>query len=86
MLAAEEERTRGALLLAAAAAAAKLPPSERRYLEVIFSAADPLPPREIARLMGCDVDEVYRLKQWARRWLSTVATGLSNSSPVSVQG
>jgi RNA polymerase primary sigma factor len=38
-------------------------------LQIVFSASEPLPAREIARLMGSPVEQVYRLKQRTRRWL-----------------
>jgi RNA polymerase primary sigma factor len=73
LLLAEEERARARLIAAVKEAAAGLAPSERLYLQVVFSATDPLPPREIAKLMACDVNEIYRLKQWAQRWLKEFA-------------
>jgi RNA polymerase primary sigma factor len=76
LLEAEEERTRTELLDAVKAAAAELPPDERLYLQIVCAAADPLPAREIARSMQLPVEEIYRLKQRAQRWLANVASGL----------
>jgi len=72
----EEERSRAELLSAISAAAANLPSEDRCYLQTIFSATDPLPPREIARIMGCKVEDVYRLRQRARRWIAHLAERL----------
>src|SRR5262249_33065492 len=63
LLLAEEERHRAALVAAVKAAAAELPADERLYLQIVFSAAEPLPARDIARLLDRPVEEVYRLKQ-----------------------
>jgi len=72
----EEERSRAELLSAISAAAANLPSEDRCYLQTMFSATDPLPPREIARIMGCKVEDVYRLRQRARRWIAHLAERL----------
>jgi len=50
-----------------------LPAQDRLYLQIVFSATDPMPAREIARAMQVPVEEVYRLKQRSQRWLSDVA-------------
>jgi RNA polymerase primary sigma factor len=84
LLLAEEERARVNLIAAVREAAAALPPAERAYLQIVFSATDPLPPREIARLLRCDATEVYRLKQWAQRWLAEFAAGLQKNQSLSV--
>jgi len=73
LLLAEEERSRSALLDAVKAAAATLPPDEKLYLETLFSATGPTPARVIASLMGCRVEEVYRLSQRAKRWMADLA-------------
>jgi RNA polymerase primary sigma factor len=72
----EEERTRGTLLAAVKTAAAELPPQERLYLQIVFSATDPLPAREIARTMQLPVEDVYKLKQKSQRWLAEMASRL----------
>src|SRR5215510_11579948 len=51
------------------AAADNLPLDERLHLRMVFSASEPLPARDIARLMGSPVEQVYPLKQRTRRWL-----------------
>ena len=68
LLLAEEEKTRGALLAAIKAETANLPAEERLYLQIVFSATDPLPAREIAELMQRPVEDVYKLKQRSQRW------------------
>jgi RNA polymerase primary sigma factor len=73
LLLAEEGRTRAALLAAIRAEAANLPANDRLYLQISFSATDPLPAREIARRMQLPVEEVYRLKQRLQRWLAELA-------------
>lgn len=84
LLLAEEERSRGALVAAVKAAAVDLPPDERRYLQTIFATADPLSPREIAVLMEVPVEDVYRLKQRAQRWMKELAVRLEKNSNRSV--
>lgn len=80
----EEEQRRAALVAAVNAAADKLPTEERLYLQIVFSANEPLPARAIARLMGCPVEEVYRLKQRTQRWLKEITVQLANNSDMSV--
>jgi RNA polymerase primary sigma factor len=79
LLLAEEERQRAALVAAVKAAAAELPVDERLYLQIVFWAAEPLPARDIAKLLDRPVEEVYRLKQRAQRWLKEVATRLDSN-------
>jgi hypothetical protein len=69
----EEEATRAALLAAVKTAAEGLPADERLYLQIVFTANEPLPARTIARAMQLPVTEVYRLKQRAQRWLAQMA-------------
>ena len=73
MLLAEEERSRAAIVAAVKAAAADLPTDERLYLQIVFAASEPLPARDIAKLMGYPVEEVYRLKQRTQQWLRGLA-------------
>jgi RNA polymerase primary sigma factor len=54
------------------------------YLQIVFSANEPLPARGIARLMGCPVEEVYRLKQRTQKWLKEITVQLENNSDMSV--
>ena len=76
LLATEEDRGRAALLAAVKSAAEKLPAEERLYLQIVFSATEPLPAREIARSMQLPVEDVYRLKQRMQRWLAEMAAQL----------
>jgi RNA polymerase primary sigma factor len=80
----EEEQRRAALVAAVNTAAEKLPTDERLYLQIVFSANEPLPARGIARLMGCPVEEVYRLKQRTQKWLKEIAEHLEKNADVSV--
>ena len=84
MLLFEEEQRRAALVAAVNAAAEKLPTDERLYLQIVFSANEPLPARGIARLMGCPVEEVYRLKQRTQKWLKEIAVQLEKNADMSV--
>src|SRR5215510_13287431 len=80
----EEEKTRTALVAAIKAAAETLATDERLYLQIVFSASEPLPARGIARLMGCPVEEIYRLKQRVQRWLKEITVQLKKNSDMSV--
>ena len=80
----EEEQRRAALVAAVNAAAEKLPDDERLYLQILFSANEPLPARGIAKLMGCPVEEVYRLKQRTQKWLKEIAMPSEKNSDMSV--
>jgi RNA polymerase primary sigma factor len=80
----EEEQRRAALVAAVNAAAEKLPTDERLYLQIVFSANEPLPARGIARLMGCPVEEVYRLKQRTQKWLKEITVQLEKNADMSV--
>jgi RNA polymerase primary sigma factor len=66
------------------AAADNLPADERLYLQIVFSASEPLPARDIARLMGSPVKQVYRLKQRTRRWLKEMVVQLEGNSDAAV--
>ena len=68
----EEEQRRTALFATVNVAAEKLPTDERLYLQILFSANEPLPARRIAKLMGCPVEEIYRLKQRTQKWLKEI--------------
>jgi RNA polymerase primary sigma factor len=80
----EEEQRRAALVAAVHAAAEKLPADERLYLQILFSANEPLPARDIARLMGCPVDEIYRLKQRSQKWLKEISVQSGKNTDMSV--
>jgi RNA polymerase primary sigma factor len=73
LLDAEAERVRADLLALIRSSAKDLPAEERLYLQIVFSATDPLPAREIAKLMQVPVEVVYRLKQRAQKWLTEIA-------------
>jgi len=79
LLLAEEDAARTALVVVVREAAAGLPAEERLYLQIVFSAAEPAPAREIARRMGCPVEDVYRLKQRTQRWLADIASMLEKT-------
>ncbi|SHK15063.1 RNA polymerase primary sigma factor [Bradyrhizobium lablabi] len=85
LLDAEEEQTRSALLDAVKQAADDLPADERLYLQIVFSATDPMPAREIARTMQLPVEDVYRLKQRAQRWLTELAARLGKKDELKAQ-
>jgi RNA polymerase primary sigma factor len=86
LLLAEEEHSRANLVDAVKAAAAALPAEERLYLETVFGATEPLPPRQIAKAMGCAVEDVYRLRQRVQRWIKEIATRLEKNPGPSVYG
>jgi RNA polymerase primary sigma factor len=79
LLLAEEAKSRADLLDAVKLAADGLPADERCYLQTIFSATEPLPPRETARILGCPVEEIYRLRQRACRRLKEILDRLEKS-------
>ena len=83
LLLAEEEHIRLILTDAARVEAADLAQEDQLYLQIAFSAADPLPTRQIAQMMGCPVETVYRLKQRAHRWLTAVAARLGKTESCS---
>jgi RNA polymerase primary sigma factor len=61
-----EQESENLLSVAAGAlrhVAAALPEAERLYLEIALGGAEPLPARDMARLMQRPVDEIYKLKQ-----------------------
>jgi RNA polymerase primary sigma factor len=80
----EEETRRATLVAAINAAAEKLPADERLYLQIVFSANETLPARDIARLMGCPVEDVYRFKQRTQKWLKEISVQLEKNSDMSV--
>ena len=72
-IATEEDAARGAVVDAIKAAAETMPPDERHYLQIYFSATEALPPREIARLMGRPIEEVRQIQQRVMRRVSQIA-------------
>ena len=79
LLLAEEDAERAALVGAVREAASGLPAEERLYLQILFFTTEPSPARDIARRMGCPVEDVYRLKQRAQRWLADIASMLEKT-------
>jgi hypothetical protein len=61
-----ERETETLLSMAAAMlrdVAATLPEAEHLYIEIALGGAEPLPAREMARLMRRPVEDIYKLKQ-----------------------
>jgi len=54
--------------------AASLPGDERLYLQLKLQASEPLPPRDIARVMGVSVEQIYSLSQRTDRWVKRLAS------------
>lgn len=69
----EEEQTRADLVAAIKDAAERRPAEERLYLQLVFSATDPMPPRDIAKLMGRPVEDVRQIQQRVQRWVGDLA-------------
>jgi RNA polymerase primary sigma factor len=59
----EEEELLSAAVAVLRKAADTLPQAERDYVRITLAGADPLPAREVARLMNRPVEDVYKLKQ-----------------------
>lgn len=59
----EEERQLAAALEILTRAIETLPEAERLYLAIALTPAQTPPSREIARLMRCPVEDIYKLKQ-----------------------
>lgn len=70
----EEERLQRAVA-ALKQAAAELGAAERQYLSIALSGAEPPPAREIARLMGRPVEEIYKIRQRAVETLRKKISG-----------
>jgi RNA polymerase primary sigma factor len=67
-----EQETDRLLALAAAAVrqvATGLPERERLYLRIALGGAEPLPAREVARVLQCPVQDIYALKRCVLRRL-----------------
>jgi len=62
ILAQDEERLEQAVEVLKSAAAG-MDEAERQYLAIALGGAEPPPAREIARIMGKPVEEIYKLKQ-----------------------
>lgn len=76
---AEGERSRVALIAAIKSTAEGRPAEERLYLQIVFSATDPLPPREIAVLMGRPIEQVRQIQQRVQRWAGDLARRTTES-------
>lgn len=63
LLSSEDETLLSQAAAALSALADDLPPAEALYLRIALSGAEPLPARDIARLMGRPVTEIYKVKQ-----------------------
>jgi RNA polymerase primary sigma factor len=70
----EEEQTLEAAVATMKTAMATLSSRERHYLSIALNGAAPLPVREIARLMQCPVEEIYKLKQHVLKRLRVALT------------
>jgi RNA polymerase primary sigma factor len=80
----EDEAAETAFLDRVRRDADRLPAEERLFLQIVLQATDPVPPREIARLMALPVEDVYRLRQKTTRWLRQIAGDAQKSADVSV--
>jgi hypothetical protein len=63
LLQAQRDEELSAALDVLTGAIAALPPPERLYLTIVLGRTDPLPSREITRLMQRPLEEIYKLKQ-----------------------
>ena len=59
----EEEQLLSAAVAVLRKVAATLPRAERDYVRITLAGAEPLPAREVARLMQRPVEDIYKLKQ-----------------------
>ncbi len=84
LMAEEADRAQAAFIDRVRQEARALSADDRRYLQVVLEAPEVLAPREIARLLGRPVEEVYRLRQRMHRWLRELAAQEQNFSGVSV--
>ncbi len=65
----EEEQMLSAAVAVLRKVAATLPRAERDYVRITLAGVEPLPAREVARLMQRPVEDVYKLKQRVLRRL-----------------
>jgi RNA polymerase sigma factor (sigma-70 family) len=63
LLAQEDERLLSVATEVLLQAAENLSATEQLYLRIALSSVEPMPARDVARLMGRPVEEVYKLKQ-----------------------
>jgi RNA polymerase primary sigma factor len=78
MLLAEEEGERASLVKAVRSSAASLSAEEKLYLQLVFGAPEKVARRDIARLLGCSVADVDRLKQKTQRWFASLRQEFQN--------
>lgn len=79
LMAQDDERSIAAAADALNAVTADLAEADRAYIRIVLSSTEPLPAREIARLMGRPVAEIYKLKQ---RVLKQLKAGLEEHDAV----
>ena len=84
MIEAEETQARDRLIQKVWREAQSLPQEERTFLDLILNAGEPLPARQIARLMGVTAEEVYRIRQRVQRWMSRLADDMPKTRRGSV--
>ena len=72
IIADEDDDARIALVAAIIAAAEGMDPNERAYVEILLSASEPRPPREIAKIMGRPIEDVRQIQQRVMRRLKKV--------------
>jgi RNA polymerase primary sigma factor len=80
----EEAAAQAAVIAAIKAAVETMPPEERAYMQVYFSSAEALPPREIARRMGRPVEDVTRIHARVMRKITPVAQAATKNDAASV--
>jgi len=71
LIAQDDERTIAAAAAALNAVTAELAEPDRLYVRIVLGSTEPLPAREIARLMGRPVADIYKLKQRVLKQLKT---------------
>jgi RNA polymerase primary sigma factor len=79
LIAQDDERRIAAAVDALNAAAAELAEADRIYIRIVLGSTEPPPAREIARLMGRPVADIYKLKQ---RVLKQLKAGLEGQDAV----
>jgi RNA polymerase primary sigma factor len=79
LIAQDDERNIAAAAAALSAVTAELAEADRLYVRIVLGSTEPLPAREIARLMGRPVADIYKLKQ---RVLKQLKAGLEGRDTV----
>jgi RNA polymerase primary sigma factor len=79
LIAQDDERNIAAAAAALNAVAAELAEADRLYVRIVLGSSEPLPAREIARLMERPVADIYKLKQ---RVLKQLKAGLEERDAV----